>query len=53
MSINHIYKKKLLKNVIQVDYDKVYKNMINVAPFIEPSDKPKLIKRYNYLIYNE
>ena len=54
-TVKNIYTKDLLDNVIQVDYDKLYKlvkNMINIAPFIESSDKPKLIKRYKCLIYN-
>jgi pyruvyltransferase len=55
-TVKNIYTKELLDNVIQVDYDKLYKlvkNMINIAPFIEPSDKPKLIKRYKSIIYNQ
>lgn len=54
--IKNIYTKDLLDNVIRVDYDKLYKlvkNMINNAPFIESSDKPKLIKKYKSIIYDE
>jgi pyruvyltransferase len=51
--VKNIYTIELLENTINVDYNKLYrlvKNMINIAPFIDSSSKPILIKKYkNYL----
>ena len=52
--VKNVYSKELLENTITVDYDKLYrlvKNMINIAPFIDSTSKPILIKKYKTYLF--